>query len=71
MTTQIDGLFAPTVLPLAPRARPGEAPTLDRIRGNTEGWCLRAGHQGDSVVELRALLRAAGYALPPGNTVDG
>ena len=71
MTTQIEGLFAPAMLPLAARPRPGEAPTLDRIRGNAEGWCLRAGHQGDSVAELRALLRSAGYALPPGNTVDG
>lgn len=71
MTTQIEGLLAPTMLPLAARPRPGEAPTLDRIRGNTEGWCLRAGHQGDSVAELRSLLRSAGYALPAGNTVDG
>lgn len=47
-----------------------EGPRLDKIRGNSEGWCLHVGHHGEDVVALKAQLAAQGYDVSPGNVID-
>lgn len=47
-----------------------DGPSLGRIRDNTDGWCLRVGHSGESVLSMKALLENAGYEVSPGNVVD-
>jgi peptidoglycan hydrolase-like protein with peptidoglycan-binding domain len=47
-----------------------EGPRLDKIRGNSEGWCLHLGHHGEDVVALKEQLAASGYDVSPGNVID-
>jgi peptidoglycan hydrolase-like protein with peptidoglycan-binding domain len=47
-----------------------EGPRFDKIRGNSEGWCLHLGHHGEDVVALKAQLAASGYDVSPGNVID-
>lgn len=71
MSTSVDTATLQRSLFASMPASITDGPALDRIRGNTDGWCLRIGHSGDSVQSMKALLENAGYEVSPGNVVDG